>query len=168
MTLSLLLRIGAMNCQQRIPAHLHTVKNARLIWYNDELAQQLIPIPRRYLTLLMALAFYGAAKPWPRYVACRGYIAGISSASGRDGSSATDACFAGRTAHGGWLDPRLASEGAGLTPIREWGWTRRPAFNHTRKSCQRSRTYLGIPDARVIYRSQRYAGSARRRKRARC
>lgn len=67
------------------------LKNARLIWYNDELAQQL-PFPRRYLTLPMALAF-GAAKPY--YPVChlsRRYIAGISSASGRD-NSATDAVF---------------------------------------------------------------------------
>ncbi|SUG78269.1 Selenoprotein O and cysteine-containing [Salmonella enterica subsp. enterica] len=67
------------------------LKNARLIWYNDKLAQQLA-IPRRYLTLPMALAF-GAAKPY--YPVCRlsrRYIAGISSASGRD-NSATDAVF---------------------------------------------------------------------------
>ncbi len=82
--------------------------------------------------------------------------------AGRLGDGRGDTLGGGQL--GGWLDPRLASEGAGLTLFANGGWTRRPAFSSFEDTCQRSHAVSGYShDARVIYRSQRYAGSARAR-----
>ncbi len=99
----------------------------------------------------MALAF-GAAKPY--YPVCRlsrRYIAGISSASGRD-NSATDAVFC--WANSSWRMARPSDwhlKGAGLTPYSRMGDGRAVLRSTIRESlASEAMHYLGIPTTRAL------------------
>ncbi len=137
------------------------LKNARLIWYNDELAQQLA-IPASLFDATNGAGVWGGETLLPGMSPVAqvysGHQFGIWAGQLGDGRG----ILLGEQL-GGWLDPRLASERRRINTLFANGrWTRRPAFNHTRKSCQRSYALSGYSHyARVIYRSQRYAGSAR-------
>lgn len=83
------------------------LKNARLIWYNDELAQQLA-IPASLFDATNGAGVWGGETLLPGMSLSRRYIAGISLASGRD-NSATDAVFC--WANSSW---RMARSSTGI------------------------------------------------------
>lgn len=138
------------------------LKNARLIWYNDKLAQQLA-IPASLFDATNGAGVWGGETLLPGMSPVAQVYSGHQFGVWAGQLGDVTRYFAGRTAPGGWLDPRLASERRRInTLFANGGWTRRPAFNHTRKPCQRSHALSGYSHyARVIYRNQRYAGSAR-------
>lgn len=138
------------------------LKNARLIWYNDELAQQLA-IPASLFDATNGAGVWGGETLLPGMSPVAQVYSGHQFGvwAGQLGDGRGILLGEQLLADGSTLDWHL--KGAGLTPYSRMGDGRAVLRSTIRESlASESHALSGYShDARVIYRSQRYAGSAR-------